>query len=92
LQLPALEQAEQTQLMQEADAQYQRYAAAPDSFSVTRGRGTVPALPDDFAITHRHLCGAQCGEFQISKAVEGSRDSRVSPAPDTDQSLYFQML
>jgi hypothetical protein len=32
LQLPALKQAEQTTLMQEAEAQYQRYVAAPDAF------------------------------------------------------------
>ncbi len=32
LQLPALKQAEQTTLLQEAEAQYQRYAAAPDTF------------------------------------------------------------
>jgi len=32
LQLPALKQPEQTILMQEAQAQYQRYAAAPDTF------------------------------------------------------------
>ena len=32
LQLPALKQAEQTALLQEAQAQYQRYAAAPDTF------------------------------------------------------------
>jgi hypothetical protein len=35
LQLPALKHAEQTTLMQEAQVQYQRYAAAPDTFFST---------------------------------------------------------